>query len=371
MVVIDRYIIVEILQTLLAVLVVLLLIFMGRYFAVYLADAAAGEIAGVVVIDLLLLRTVSALNMMLPFSLYIAVLLAFGRFYKDSEMTALASSGVGVTRVLRPILALSLVFTVIVALLSLWLSPWAEAKRASIIAAAEANSDLDGVLPGQFNQIGKRDKVVFYVGELSDDRQTMKNVFVQLEKNGQSDVLSASQGYKYLDKETGDRYLVFEDGYRYQGIPGSRNFTIQRYQKNAIRIDAPSVGVQRQRNRAIPTNQLWRSDELREKAELQWRLSMPVSTLLLAIIGVLLSKTTPRQGRFAKLFIAIMVYVIYNNMISIARSWIEQDKLPVELGVWWVHLLLLLFIFIALYKQMTGRFFLISARLLRLPFLSS
>jgi len=367
MVVIDRYIIVEILQTLLAVLVVLLLIFMGRYFAVYLADAAAGEIAGIVVIDMLLLRTVSAMNMMLPFSLYIAVLLAFGRFYKDSEMTALASSGVGVSRALRPVLVLSLIFTVIVAVISLWLSPWAEAKQALITATAEANSDLDGVLPGQFNPIGKRDKAVFYVEKLSNDRQAMENLFVQLEKNGQADVISARRGYKHIDQATGDQYLIFEDGYRYQGIPGSRNFTIQQYKTNAIRIEVPSLGVQRQRNRAISSRELWDSEELRQQVELQWRLSMPISTLLLAIVGVLLSKTSPRQGRFAKLFIAIMVYVIYNNLLSIARSWLEQDKLPAELGIWWVHLLLVLFIFAALYKQMVGRFSLKSARILRIP----
>jgi len=366
MVVIDRYIIVEILQTLLAVLVVLLLIFMGRYFAVYLGDAAAGEIAGVVVIDMLLLRTVSAMNMMLPFSLYISVLLAFGRLYKDSEMTALASSGVGVSRVLRPVLVLSLVFTVIVAVISLWLSPWAESKQASIAAEAEANSDLEGILPGEFNPIGKREKAVFYVEKLSDDHQTMENVFVQLEKNGQSDVISAKRGYKYIEEDTGDQYLIFEEGYRYQGVPGSQNFTIQQYEKNAIRIEMPSLGVQRQRNRAISSKQLWDSDELREKVELQWRLSMPIATLLLAIVGVLLSKTSPRQGRFAKLFMAIMVYVIYNNLLSIARSWVEQGKLPPEVGIWWVHLILILFIVAALYKQMVGRFSFKSARLLRI-----
>ncbi|MGD8571325.1 MAG: LPS export ABC transporter permease LptF [Gammaproteobacteria bacterium] len=355
--IIDRYLIVEILQTLLAVMIVLLLIFMGRYFAVFLADAAAGEITSTVVLDLLLLRTISALNMMLPFALYIAVLVAFGRLYRDNEMTALAASGVGISRVVITVFGLGLLFAIIVAFISLWLSPWAEAQRATITVESEKISIVESVLPGQFNELGKRKDAVFYVEDIKDDRKTFDNIFVQVQLDESLDVFTAQSAYIYKDQETGDRYIVLVNGYRYRGIPGQQNFVIQEYQKNAIRIVAPKISTSSRRKRHISTPELLAGAKPRDQAELQWRFSMPLSTLLLAVLGVVLSRTSPRQGRFAKLFIAIMVYVIYNNLMSIARSWVEQSKVPVEVGIWWVHLLVFALFGLMYYQQVSGKRF--------------
>lgn len=355
--IIDRYLISEILQTMTAVLFVLLLIFMGRFFAVFLADAAAGEITGGVVLDLLLLRTLGALNLMIPFALYISILLAFGRLYKDNEMTALAASGVTAPRILLTIFGIGLIFSLVVGLFSLWLSPWAERQRYDITAESERTSVFESVLPGQFNELGKRKDAVFYVEDISDDNKRLSNVFAQIRSKDTMDVFSANKGYQYRDEETGDTYLVLTDGFRYQGLPGQQDFLIQEYKKNAIRIVEPSIVEKRRRSRSAETSDLLESRNNSDQAELQWRLSMPITTLLLAMLGVLISRTSPRQGRFAKLFIAILVYVIYSNGISIARTWVAHNKVSVELGVWWVHLLLLIFISILLYNQVTGRRF--------------
>lgn len=340
-------------QTLAAVLGVLLLIFMGRYFAIFLSDAAAGEISGAAVVDLLLLRTLSAMNMMLPFALYIAVLLAFGRLYKDNEMTALAASGVSIPRVLLSISGLAVLISVVVALIALWLSPWAEEKRESVREVSEAASEIEGVLPGQFNQMSGHPDSVFYVEKFSEDRKLMQNIFVQIETKGELDILSANRAHHYRDEETGDQYLVLTEGFRYRGLPGKQTFTIQQYEKNAFRITAPSSFNKHRKRRAVPTSQLLDSAKPADVAELQWRISMPMSALLLALLGVLISKTNPRQGRFAKLFVAILVYIIYNNTMSIARSWVEQNKIPSEIGLWWVHFLLL-FVVMVLFVRQSG-----------------
>jgi len=352
---IDRYLIIEILQTFLAVILILLLIFMGRYFTVFLADAVAGEIRGGMVVDLLLLRTLSALSMMFPFALYISVLLAFGRLYKDNEMTALASSGVTISRVLKAVLAISLGFAIVVSTISLWVSPWAEYKRTLITAEASKTSVLEGVLPGQFNQIGSNKNGVFYVEEISEDRKNLTNVFAQVQIEGKFDVFSAKGGYQYQDKNTGDQYLVLVDGFRYQGLPGNQNFTIQNYKKNAIRLVEPNIVSHSRRNSTVPTELLINNQSRKAQAELQWRLSMPIATILLAILGALISRTSPRQGRFAKLFVAIMVYIIYNNIMSIARSGIEQGKLSTDVGMWWVHGLLFSIILYMYFKQSVGQ----------------
>jgi len=355
--IIDRYLITEIVQTLAAVLFVLLLIFMGRYFALYLADAAAGEITGAIVLDLLFLRTMSAMSLMLPFSLYIAILLAFGRLYKDNEMTALAASGVTAPRILLTIFGLGMVFALIVSMFSLFLSPWAERQRSAITAESEKSSMLQSVMPGQFNELGSRKDAVFYVEEVSGNNKELSNIFAQIRTKNTMDVFSAQRGYQYRDEATGDTYLVLMDGFRYQGMPGKQDFLIQEYEKNAIRIVEPSVIQKRSKYGSMKTSELLDRSRPRDQAELQWRISMPITTLLLAMLGVLISRTSPRQGRFAKLFLAILIYIIYSNSVSIARTWVAENKVSADIGVWWVHLLLLLFISVLLYNQVTGRRF--------------
>jgi lipopolysaccharide export system permease protein len=336
-VIIDRYLAREVLQTYLAVLLVLLLIFMGRYFALYLADASAGEISGEIVIDMLFLRTITSLNVMLPFGLFVAVLLAFGRLYKDSEMTAMAACGVGPTRVLFTVSLIALLVALLVAGLSLWGTPWAHEKALQVREQAQTGTAFESVVAGQFNKIGNGGQV-FYVESLSDDRTQLRNVFIQSNTaEGQLDMFSARAGYQYVDAESGVRYLVLVDGYRYQGLPGGVDFKIHQYEKSAVRLDVQDAAPLRRTRWALPTDDLWGSKRLTDVAELQWRFSMPLATMLLAVLAVLLSRTSPRQGRFAKLFIAILIFVTYYNSLGVAMSWVQRGVVPPAVGLWWVH----------------------------------
>jgi lipopolysaccharide export system permease protein len=354
-VVIQRYLIREILQSLLAVLVVLLLIFMGRYFALYLADASAGEISSDIVMDMLLLRTVTSLNVMLPFGLFVAVLLAFGRLYKDSEVTALAACGVGPGRLLGTVALIALVCSGVVAGLAFWGSPWAYEKSFQVRERAQIGTAFEAVTAGQFNEIGAN-KEVFYVETLSDDRTQLNNVFIQaLTKDGQLDIFSARRGYQQVDPKTGMRYLVLVDGYRYQGMAGTVDFKIYQFEKNAVRLEERGFAPLRRSHWAIPSSQLWASSLPTEQAELQWRIAMPLSTVLLAVLAVLLSRTTPRQGRFAKLFIAILVFVVYYNTLGVSMSWIERGVIPAAIGLWWVHAVLIILMMILAVRHWGGR----------------
>jgi lipopolysaccharide export system permease protein len=328
----------------LAVIVVLLLIFMGRYFALYLADASAGEISGEIVIDMLLLRTLTSLSVMLPFGLFISVLLAFGRLYKDSEMTAMAACGIGPARVLSTVSLIAVLCSVLVAALSFWGTPWAHEKALQVREQAQSGTAFESVAEGQFNKIGGGGQV-FYVEELSEDHTRLNNVFIQAQTTeGQLDVFSARSGYQYVDAQSGVRYLVLVDGYRYQGLPGSVDFKVHQYEKSAVRLDEQDVAPLRRTHWSIPSSDLWVSTRLSDKAELQWRFSMPLATILLAILAVLLSRTSPRQGRFAKLFIAILIFVTYYNSLGVAISWVQRGIIPPVVGLWWVHAALLLLV---------------------------
>ncbi len=359
--IIDRYIAREVLQTLLAVMLVLLLIFLGRFFALFLSDALAGRISSAIVLDMLMLRTVTALGLMLPFALYVAVLLAFGRLYKDNEMTALAACGVGMGRVLRTVLVLGLLLSVLVGVLSLWSSPWAYETSTRLREEAAAGDAFAAVNAGRFNLIGGGERV-FYVESLSQDRSVLQDVFVSDRRRDGLTLYSAASGYREHDPDTGVSYLVLLDGFRYEGRPGALDFRIYRFAKNAVRLDEGEVKTLKRRLQALPSGRLWGSPRANEAAELQWRLSMPLATVLLALLGALLSRTSPRQGRYAKLFVAILIFIIYYNTLGVAKNWVVRGVVPVELGVWWVHGLMLLLVAVLAVRQLGPRWLLARLR---------
>ena len=325
-----------------AVVVILLLIFSTRHFVLFLADAASGKISSEIVLNMLALRTITSLSVILPFGLYIAVLLAFGRLYKDSEMTALSACGVGPGRVIRTVFLVAMACSMLVVAFSFWATPWAHEKVFQVREQAQAATPFATVSAGQFSSIGNSGQV-FYVEKLTEDRSQLEDVFVQSqEKDGRLDVFSARSGHQYIDPKTHARYLVLVDGYRYHGTPGSADFTIQQFKKNAIRLEQQDVVPMHRTRWATSTLDLWNSDSLLDQAEFQGRFSMPLATLLLAVLAVLLSRTSPRQGRFAKLFIAVLVFITYYNTLGVAQSWVARGEVSIQVGIWWVHVCLLM-----------------------------
>lgn len=353
--IINRYFSKEILQSLLAIMVVLLLIFLTRYLVIYLSDAAAGKISSKIVFEMLAFRTVTSFSVILPFGLYLAVLLAFGRLYKDSEMTALAACGVGPSQVFRTVLIVAICCSAVVAVFSFWATPWAHEKVYQVRDRAQAETPFASVAAGQFSDIGQGGQV-FYVENLSDDRSRLKDVFVQSQqRDGQLDIFSARSGHQYVDPETNARYLVLVDGYRYIGLPGRADFKIQQFKKNAMRLEEREIIPMHRTRWAAPTADLISSDKIVDRAEFQGRFAMPLATILLAVMGVLLSRTSPRQGRFAKLFIAVLVFITYYNTLGVAQSWVVRGEIPIQLGTWWVHGCLLLIMAIIAMKYWSWR----------------
>lgn len=348
--IIDRYLVRETLQSLFAVTTVLLLVFLGRNFARFLADAVAGRIPGEIVVQLLFTFTVSSLVILLPVALYIAILVAFGRMYRDSEVTAMAACGVGASRVIRTMMGLSLVFGLVVAVLSLYVSPWSVEQGLKIRDFADSQADLASLVQGKFQGFDNGEGV-FYVESLSKDKNKMRNVFIYSSDSEKFNIYSSKGGYQEVDKKTGDRFLVLVDGSRYEEKGGGKGYIVHRYEKSAVRIEPKEVRAQLRSVNARSTAELWGSKKLKEQAELQWRLSMPLSAVLMSLLAVFLSKTTPRQGRYGKLFAGIVVYVIYYNLMGIGQTWIKSGVVPPQIGLWWIHLLILLLVGVLFVRQ--------------------
>lgn len=349
--IIERYLFRELAGTLFAVTAVLFLIFVSSWFARLLGQVAAGSVQAEVIFLLLGLKSIDALMILLPLAFYLAVLLAFGRLYKDSEMTAMLACGVSLTRVTRLVFWVGLGFALVVAVVSLYIGPWSKGERSKLQDQMSATAGLETIAAGQFRELGGGD-VVFYAERLSQDGRSMENVFIQGVRKGNLNLVVAERGRQIAD--AGGRYLLLENGHRYEGIPGQADFRIIQFVRHKVLLQEPEAMLQVDETSAIPTLTLWRSGKRHEVAELQWRISMPVSAVLLALLAVFLSRTNPRQGRYAKFFLGILVYVIYSNLLGVAKTWVERGTVEPWPGMWWVHLLLLLVVLVMLVQHAGG-----------------
>lgn len=349
--IISRYVIREVVLALMAVTGVLYVIYVTNRFIRLLADAEGASLPADAVVQLLALKSFSNLVTLLPLALFFAVLIALGRLYKDNEMIALAACGVSSARVLHTVLWCAFAFAGVVAGVSLYGGPWAEEKSYQIQDALKVTADTRGMAAGRFREL-RDGKIVFYVEELSDDGRRMKNIFVETENRGVRNVLSAESGHYQVNPETGDRYLVLENGQRYEGQPGDAQFKIIHFKEHGLLVEEHAVVASARKLIAYPTPALLAHPRRYEIAELQWRIAMPLATVLLAALAVPLSRTSPRQGRFAKLFVAVLVYVVYMNLLIASRSWVERGTVSPLLGLWWVHGLVLLFVVVSMMRQL-------------------
>jgi len=352
--VLNRYLVREVLLTQAAVTLVLLLIIVGGTLARMLREAAEGRIPTDVLITMVALGSVRGLILLLPVSLFLALMLSLGRWYKDSEMAAMQACGVGPRRVYRAILWMTTPLVIVLTVLVFWVAPMASAAIDQVRIDAEERSDLAGVAPGRFLESRAGGQVFFIEGYTEDPegRTAMRGVFIRAMGPEGPEVVTARRAYSDQDPISGQRYLVLQDGYRYRGKPGSSEFRILAFQTHGIRVPEPPGSTRTGKVDSLPVTELLGSSSRHHQAELQWRLAMPLSMILLAALALPLSHTTnPRQGRYAKLTAGIGVYVFYANFMILGKSWFATGQTPAWLGMWWVHGLMLVLILALLWRQ--------------------
>lgn len=353
--IIRRYIHREILQRFLWVTGLLFLIYSSDKFVDYLADAASGKISSSLVFELLWLKLVSVLPKLLPVTIFLAVILTYSRLVGDNEMAILSSTGMSKLDQLKIVSTLIVPVCIFVAVISFFVAPWAEVRLEQLKIQARQEADITGIAAGQFKEFSKGDRVV-YVESLSDDKTTMEKIFLQIRQRGKLGVLTSDRAVFELDEESGNRYIKFEDGRRYVGQPGGLDYRITEYKTYAILVEA-NEAVLKAANRpeAIPTSILLFSDIASHKAELQWRVSSILSCLLLSLLAVLLSQLPIGEKRYALIFISILIYFIYNNLLGVSKSLLKHDDIPSIVGLWWVHALLIIAMLVLYYLPQIKR----------------
>lgn len=329
----------EFAQTTLTVFVALLAILVVTQSIRLLGQAASGRIGSDAVLALLGFGVLNLLPVTLTLALFVGILLALGRAWRDSEMTIWFSAGVSLLAWMRPVFAFAAPFVVLIAVLSLFLTPWAIGKRAEYLQRLDNRHDVARVTPGNFRESTRGDRVFFVEslgGQESDGPTRVRNVFISQSEHGRVGVVAAAEGFLET-MPSGDRYIVLRQGRRYEMMPGEREYRLIEFARYAFRIEETEVGAAEAGIRSQPTLALLTQPSPAGRGELVWRFGLPLAALLLALLAIPVSFVNPRAGRAYNLLIALLVFVTYSNLLSLGQAWVAQERLSFAAGLVGVH----------------------------------
>ena len=335
-----------------AVVGVLLALMLTRLLIVMLGKAALGDFPPEAVLGLIAFGVLTYLPILLGVAVFIAVLLTLTRSYRDSEMTVWFTSGLSIAAWVRPVLQFSLPVALICALLSLAISPWSQGQAVEYQKLLEARDDVSAVRPGVFQESRSSERV-FFVDKLSERDDVVNNIFVQSSQNNRLGVIVAQKGFVET-AENGDRFVVLQNGRRYEGTPGSLDYRTVDFDRYAIRIEPKEAKPQALRPSAITTPDLWAQGRPEQIAELHWRMSLPIAVVLMGLFAIPLSFVNPRSGRSWNLAFAVLSYALYYNTLSIFQAYTAQGKIPGWLGLWPVHITMAVILVVLFYRQLYG-----------------
>ena len=346
----------ELTATAIGLFVVLLGILFTQSVIRILARAAGGAVATEGILALIGFNAMFYLNLLLSVALFLTVLLTLSRWYRDSEMVVWFTSGQSLTACLKPILMFAAPFLAAIILLSLFLSPWAEQRKIEFERQMESRDEISILSPGLFREF-KRAGLVVYVESINPVDGRIRNVFLHSVDDAKDATTVARLGH-LVEEPNGDRFVVLEDGRRYEGKPGSADFRLIEFDKLGRRIEPAEARALPTSNKAIPTAALLVADGRGERAELFWRLSVPILALVLTLLAIPLAYVNPRMGRSFNLIAAAFLYMLYTNCINIVQSMIAQGTLDLWLGLLVPHVAALVIVFLLFRHQLsiTGLF---------------
>ena len=336
---ISRYIIQEVLLATLAVLLVLLLISLSNAFVGYLADAAQGLLSLKLVLYVLLLNIPFLASFLLPIAFFFGIVLGLGRLFADSEMTALRACGYGRVELLKTVLIPTVVVMLLTGMLNFYWAPHYMHQLTRVLAESEQDLLTRMILPGRF-QATPDGRYVIYIQDFDQHTGQAQGIFVAEQQNKQpgSNIITSHSARQWLDENTQANYIVLENGKRYLITPGQADDQSMTFDEYGVRL------VQRQaeyrtKERLLSTHELVQNNTPKSRAELQWRFSLTFSVLVMAILALLLAELKPRQGKYANALPAILVVIVYTNLLILAKGWVGDAQDFSGPGMYWVVVL--------------------------------
>ena len=319
--------------------IVLVFIF-GCYISTrFWENAVHGLLSGATVFQLVLLRIIIALEVLLPTTFYLSVVIALSRFYKNGEITAMFASGINMARITLSIFLLSLMVAAIVAVLSLYIRPWAWTQFFLLKAQSEAQFDLTRMQSGNFYEVGDGERVIF-----ADKVHTWENraegVFILNKKNTSLQIIYAERADQYKDETSDNPIIAFKNGHLYEFPNSSEKGVIIQFKNAAMPLRPDGTVLPSHKVKAAATRTLVPADNLEEIAELEWRIITPLSSILLALLAIPLSRSSPRQRQRVNTLVAILIFAVYYNFSAITKKLVSQGVIGILPGIFWGQLLL-------------------------------
>ena len=360
---IFRYICREVIAVVAAILLIMLIITLMSQAAGYLGGIAHGAVAVSFFGKLMLINIPFLVSYILPFAFYFGLLLAYGRIYADSEMVVLQASGFSNRRLFAYSMVLAVVVMLIVGYLILIVNPTLLAAKGKILHGSKTNI-LQTIVPGQFRVLNDG-KLILYVSKANHDRTHLQDIFLaelnQRAKKPTDDQWSVNfvNGAQQVLQGNGYPYLQTKDGYQYKGIPGQPEYNILKYKDYNYLLKDQVESIKYNNLDGVSTAMLFhRTHDVASLSELEWRISLVLQVIILTLFAIPLSRVQPRQGRYAKFLPAVLFYLVYVNVLFMAKYLLENGKVSMNVGLWWAHLLMLLIILIyyaKTYRWFTGK----------------
>lgn len=316
-----------------------------------LGQAAGGKIPSDAVVAFLGFSALSLLPVLLSLTLFITVLLALNRSWRDSEMVIWFNSGLSLASWIRPVLIFAAPLVLVIAALSFVIAPWAAQKSEQYRSRIDSRDDLSRVDPGTFGESRSRERV-FFVESVAGDKSSVQNVFVNSIQHRRTGVMISERGFTEI-APNGDRFLVLLSGRRYEGNPGEADYRLMEFERYATRIQTREGDEPAATQKSTSTLGLIESPTRSNLGELLWRIGMPVSALILALIAIPLSFVNPRAGRSVNLLFALLTYMVYSNLLSISQARVVQGNLAFGTGLWMVHGVMLVVLLILFSQRMS------------------
>ena len=308
-----------------------------------LGFAANGTVNPKDALVLITLATLGYMAVLLTVSLFVAVLIVLVRWYKDSEMIVWFASGLSISNLIRPILQFATPLIIMIALLALFVWPWANRESTLISQRFQQRDDVSMIAAGQFKESAKAERV-FFIAELDVDKNEVKNVFVADSKNGRLNIAVASTGF-IQNSGDGEKSIVLNHGRRYEGQPTQPDFRILEFDTYTTQIHKKEILAPLPRDREKTIQELINEPNPAfvkpSQAELLWRIGLPLMALGLVLIAIPLAYVNPRLGNYTAMFYAVLIYLIYSNLLNLTQNFVSQGKINVYVGVWPIHVLAL------------------------------
>lgn len=350
--ILARYLMRNVSVLLSVVFIVISLVVFGNQLVLIIKETSKEGIPIADLLPLVGLNMIRDVVLILSLSLLLAIILSVSKLYKASEAIVMNSLGLGDKHFMVFIQPLVIVIVIVIFILTTVVVPWSKQQRGLIMERSENTPEFSFIKKNEFQEF-KNNDIVFYASKVSDadnaKEQNMEEIFIYTLVNNEPVITLAKQAQKYTNFNTNSVYLRLKNGTRYHGFPSNKNKKILNFKLYDLQI----IDGKMQKSISTVTKveskstfELLFSNKLTEIAEFQWRISQPLSILILSVLGVLLGKTSPRSGKNLGVLVGVVMFIVYNNVLLIAKSTLERGESSPIVGLWWVHLVMLLLIFI-------------------------